>query len=268
MFTLDNFFRKFGLIGWLPGFIIIALFMTEPVSAQTPIYSPDGPLGHIAVRLHGCYTSESAEPGVSVSDIGRIGADLIFPYLKTLTIGGSYELEKGDSLFHNISIMIKKYTANPLGPSVRCNPDGRIGAPIIKINGAIRVADADPGNSINRLGFELSIPLSSGFTLGAGANFYSEDKPEHSDDFYGIISFYPARYRDGKEYANPDGIEGVPSFSFRAGGSKFGQFGRLDVTVPLKSSLSVGVYVIGEQFDYQQVKNASLGARINLYSAD
>ena len=242
------------------------LFLISDITfARSAVYHPDGKLGRIGGQVAASYTSVSAERGVAVSDLSRIEVDLVFPCAKTFTFKGSYELEYSDSLFHNFSIAAKKYSANPVKSKIRCNPDGKIGAPIFSFGGLIRIADSDPKNPGYRLSFETLVPISTNLSLGAGANYYYEDKPEHTDDFFGIINFYPARYTIEREYENPDGVDGIPSFAIRAGGSEYGFFGQLAIIVPLRPSLSIGILLRGEKLNFQETTKAALGVRINFY---
>lgn len=267
MFTRNNNSGKYRRVLWL-GFIVYSLLSANYVLAGTAINHPDGRLGRIGGLFKADYASESAELGVNVSDITRLATEIVFPISKTLTFGGAYGLEKNDSLFHNISISIKKYMANPIKSNIRCNPDGAVGTPIINIGGAIRLADTNPEDPIYRLNIEILLPFSEHLTIGTGSLICSEDKPEHTDEYFGIINFFPIKYPKGNIYSNPDGVEGTPSFSFRAGGSEFGLFGRLDIIVPLNPLMSLGVFVAGEKYDFQEVTKATLGIRIHFYSGE
>jgi len=246
--------------------ILCHLFLiNNRVSADSVVFHPDGNLGRPGGQISARYTSVTAERGAAVSDITQIKAGLIFPFAKTVTLTGSYSLEHDDSLFHDFSILAKKYTADPTKAPINCNPDGKIGAPIISVGGSIRIADADPGQPIYQLSLSALMPVSANLTLGAGGKYYSESKPEHTDDFFGDINFYPSRYAGGREYENPDGVEGIPSFGLRGGGSKEGFFGQLAIIVPLQQTLSIGVVMRGEKLDFQTTTKATLGARINIY---
>ncbi len=260
-----NIFRNFSSVFRLScGLCLLFLFYSR-VSADSVVFHPDGKLGRLGGQISARYTSVTAEKGVAVSDIAQIKAGLIFPFARTVTLGGSYSLEHDDSLFHNFSISAKKYTADPTKSPINCNPDGKIGVPIISFGGSIRIADADPGQPIYQLSLNALVPISPNFTVGVGSVYYSESKPEHADDFFGDINFYPVRYASGREYENPDGIEGVPSFAFRAGGSKEGFFGQLAIVVPLQQSLSIGLIMCGEKLDFQATTKATLGAQVNIY---
>jgi len=257
-----KYFFKFLLL--YPAVFLLFIFPIELFAASVKYYA-DGKLGQFGGQIAARYVSVAAEKGIAVSDISILGFEFIFPSSESYTLKAGYKLEQNDSLFHDFSVTTNIYTASSVNSPNECNPDGKIGAPIFLPGFSVKMADSSPEDLLYRLSLGISLPISANLTLGAGCNYYRKNKSKQADNYFGVINFFPVKYTKGREFENPDGVDGIPSFAFRGGGSKDGIFGQLEIIVPLKSSLSIGFLLRGERMNAQDITRAALGGRVSFY---
>jgi hypothetical protein len=251
-----------------PAFYLLAiLFLGGYVAslAENLTYHPDGLLGKPNGYISGQYASVTGNPGVPVSDRKALGIGLKIPLASRWTISGSYFALQNDSLFHNYSLDLSFYMANPIKSVKRCNPDGPAGAPIITLGLGGEIPDRDPGAHRWQAVARAILPISEKLTLGVGARFYEKDDPLQAESFYGMISFFPKQYDKDREYINPDGVEGALSFAARGGGSKHGVFGQLELIFPLEPEMTISFLIRGERVPVPYFRSAMAGFRINYY---
>ena len=245
-------------------FIISMAFIFPVLGSATPAH-PDGRLGRFGGWLSAGYASIFVERGIPGFDKTRFSGGLIYPVFKKLTLESSYSLESQDTLYHVYSIGFRGYLAGPIGSNNRINPDGRVGIPIIQAVFTGKMPDVHPDKHRYRVESSLLLPISRRFSLGGGWNYYEMDDPRMVDEFFGRLNYFPKNYAPGREYENPDGVEGYPSFFLSGGGSQYGFFGQLDVAVPLKSNLTLTLLVRGERVASPYVRTAYLIGKISFY---
>jgi hypothetical protein len=248
----------------------ILLFLLAFLPATGGIVSgavghPDGIIGKPGGEIFGDYSSSSSARDFYVRDHQSGGVGITLPATPQVTIKGQYFLDHRDSLFHNIGFGVVFYPANPVASGKNCNPDGRIGYPVISADFGLRLPDPAPDESKWRAGGSIIMPLTSRFSLGLESKFYEEEDKRLVDKYAGLLNIYFRSYPTNEIYSNPDGAEGSIALNIKAGGSANGTFFQIDCLCPLDPELTVGLYIRGEKIKIHNIKTALVGFRLKYY---
>ena len=245
------------------GFVVVGILQGTGSNAQTS--HPDGLIGRPSGWISAGYASVYVEEGIPGFDRTRFGAGMTIPATRLLTFEASYAFENEDTLYHIYSAGFRFRFGDPLKPNSSINPDGRVGRPVLLLSYEGKFSDIETANHRSYANIETLLPVSSRFTFGGGWRYYDEDEPRQVDEYFGVLNYFPRSYAPGREYENPDGIDGNPSFSLRGGGSKHGFFGQFDIAAPLKPNLTLTLSIRGERVPSPYVRTAILSGRISYY---
>jgi len=257
-------FMDFRRVAFLTiGIVLIGILAGIESNAQTT--HPDGLIGKPSGWISAGYASVSVERELPGFDRTRFGAGMVLPATSFFTFDASYALENEDTLYHNYSVGARFRFGDPSKSNSSVNPDGRVARPVLLLAYEGKFPDVETSNYRFYATIETIMPISSRFTFGGGWRYYDEDHPRQVDEFYGILNYFPASYAPGREYENPDGVDGNPSFFLRGGGSSHGFFGQLDIAAPLKPNLTLTLSIRGERIPSPYVRTAILSGHIDYY---
>lgn len=250
---------------------LLILLYTRGYAQDTTLYRspiirhPDGILGRPNAQIIGSYSSVSAEKGLQVTDRQILGVEIGLPAFKNLNLFGAYFGEHAGDFFHNLEVGCTIYPRNPIDSLKPCNPDGVPLSPAISIAFVETIQDQNAENRGQRYNLEILLPISPNITFGAGLKSFHNRPIYETEKFSLLLKYYTAQYPPGQNYSNPDGVEGAPAFSLKAGGSGDGYFGQIELILPLEPSLTLFVYIRGERISSPRIDSKTLGFRIKFY---
>lgn len=211
--------------------IVTAQSGTDPFP-ETAIGHPDGHLHRFSIQASGAYQSRSSEQQLGLVDLQRYEMALSLVVHPQVTISGQTVASVADSNRYEAVGALTLYLRSPLCADCAVNPDGRIGSPVIKLEGGGRLKSAGiAGKTIASI--RLLLPITSLTTAGALYRYVQDREPDEVQEFAGIIRQYIAPYHSDSSFVNPDGPVGYPALELMAGGASEGYFGKIGLRFPL-----------------------------------
>ncbi len=226
---------------------------------------PDGIIGRPNGQIFGSYSSVSAERASDLVDRKTLGIDIGLPASKDLYFFCGYYGEYVGAFFHNIEIGGRFYPRNPLDSLKECNPDGTLFAPVISLSFLHTLKDENNRINRQRYNLDLLLPISPLLTPGVGISLYHRKPAYDAEEFSLSLNLYTSKYETGQNYSNPDGPEGAPAFSLKAGGSGDGYFGQVGLIFPIESSLTLLINLRREKVSSPRIVSNIAAFRLKFY---
>lgn len=229
---------------------------------------PDGRIGRPSLSAFYTYFTVEKDPGLPVADIQEFGLSFVLvagPQVAVVVEGNG---ETDDSSEYSALGGLKLYFASPTRSTGTRNPDGRIGRPIVTILGGARTVAGIDGDQVLLGMGELTVPVASTVTLGAGYRYDDDLRPGDVRAYFASVTLYSSVSSVDSLYVNPDGPVGSIVAKLTGGGSENGWYGRLETVFSLKPSLSLAAGLTGEWADEPYRRRLGAGIRFNLYAVD
>ncbi len=250
---------------------LLVVAFDVPASASGA-HSPDGALGKPGLQFWGYRTDITLDGtdfrGTDGPEYSSAQGRILLPVSEKVSFFGEYRAENRLNILHQARLGVRLRIFQPSGllkSAENINPDGPLGYPYFSISAGVRLYESETDARFGVVAFKVAYPWTHNVTIGAGAELNTDTSQTIVDQFFGSLSLYTARFLPDEPYANPDGPVGYLSFRISGGGSGDGVFGQLDVLFPLNDQMTIGGFVRGERVAFPYERNATLGARFQLY---
>ncbi len=224
---------------------------------------PDGTLGKLSLSAGASYLSIKNQPGEPIIDAQKFKADIGWIISESFTQRQSFMIIKEFQTTYSIGLGFSYYFSNPLQPSVRINPDGKIGSPIFLFDANFLLSNLEQTKTQKKYKAQILFPLSPSFSFFAGYTSYNEIRPKDNEKIFGGLHLFLSSYKPTSRYSNPDSPLSGMSISLSGGSGEYGNFGQLGFAVPASQSVTVQVSARGDFLEapFDKVYTGSLQIR-------